>query len=103
MSVYCLGWIIVVFLINIVVMKITLTKQEGYKTLSSAAISVFVIGVVLEHPEVAQLRGKFLKMKRNKCKEVVILYLGFFMKSNLKKKSSKKYLNYAYLLKKKKI
>jgi hypothetical protein len=42
-------------------------------------------------------------MKRNKCKEVVILYLGFFMKSNLKEKSSKKYLNYAYLLKKKKI
>ena len=41
------------------VMKYSLNKQAGYKTLSSAAISVFVIGVVLEHPEAAQLRGKF--------------------------------------------
>ena len=41
-------------------MKYNLPSQAGYKTISSAVISVHVIGVVLEHPEVAQLQSKFL-------------------------------------------
>ena len=47
---------------NVPLMKTNLLPQAGYKTLSSAVISVPVIGVVLEHPEVAQLQSKFLEI-----------------------------------------
>ena len=54
---FVLVCVIVVFLVNLILMKRSPVFQAGYKELPSMVISTSMIGLVLDHPEGAQRKS----------------------------------------------